>query len=84
MEYAPCVAPEIVADAHSASVSPAYSVVVFVPRAAAAQIDNLNRKLGGLFARACFVERQEQAAVKRLPRAYSFARQRRVNSQPRS
>src|SRR5437870_3406034 len=49
-----------------------------VPGAAAAQVDNFNRKLGSFFAGACFVERQEKAAVRRLARPDGFARQRRA------
>ena len=49
-----------------------------VPGAAAAQVDNFNRKLGSFFAGACFVERQEKAAVGRLARPDGFARERRA------
>src|SRR6202011_3371450 len=46
-----------------------------IPCCAAAQVDNLNGKLRCFFAGARFVQRQKEAAIRRLPRPHRLTRQ---------
>ena len=52
-----------------------FELTFIIPHGAAAQIDNFNRKLRCFLAGARLVQRQEEAAVRRLARPHRFGRQ---------